>query len=102
MKTKGMIYAASAAAFWAISGISGQILLQQFFFTANWLVSARMLVSGFVLILISQGSHKGNLFAIFKNPKDALALILFGIFLFAHLFLVHYKSLLIKAYLVNF
>lgn len=72
MKTKGMIYAASAAAFWAISGISGQILLQQFSFAANWLVSARMLVSGFVLILISQGSHKGNLFAIFKNPKDAL------------------------------
>ncbi|CAI3467699.1 EamA family transporter [Enterococcus cecorum] len=80
MKTKGMIYAASAAAFWAISGISGQILLQQFSFTANWLVSARMLVSGFVLILISQGSHKGKLFAIFKKPKDALALILFGIF----------------------
>lgn len=80
MKTKGMIYAASAAMFWAISGISGQILFQKFSFTVHWLVSARMLVSAFVLILISQGRHKENRFAILKKPKDALTLILFGIF----------------------
>lgn len=81
MKYRGMLYACLAAAFWAISGISGQILMQNYHFTANWIVSARMIVSGILLLVFSQKSGtKAPLSVLFQRPKELISLVLFGIF----------------------
>ena len=81
LKYRGMLYACLAATFWAISGISGQILMQQFHFTANWIVAARMIVSGGLLLLFSQRfNQKKSLGDIFQQPSAMIRLLLFGIF----------------------
>lgn len=76
-----MLYACLAATFWAISGISGQILMQDYHFSANWIVAARMVVSGLLLLIFSQKvSKKAKISSLFSQPLVVLRLVLFGIF----------------------
>ena len=67
-KNTGILFAGLAATLWAISGISGQILFNDFQFSAEWLVSTRMFIAGLLLI-----------FALFREKKDLIAILTFSI-----------------------
>ncbi|MGF2127311.1 hypothetical protein ACQUEP_12750 [Enterococcus casseliflavus] len=68
-KTVGIVYACSAAALWAVSGIAGQILFTKYGISANWLVSTRLVLSGCLLLSIGL-KDRARLISPFREKKD--------------------------------
>ncbi|ACV39820.1 DMT family transporter [Leptotrichia buccalis] len=87
LKLRGMLLASLASSFWAISGISGEILFKQFNFSSDWLVSTRTLVSGILLFMIVVFIEKKSILRPLKNKWDSMGIILFGV---AGMYLVQY------------
>ncbi|WML44435.1 EamA family transporter [Neobacillus sp. PS3-40] len=79
-RSKGIILVLIAALFWGVSGTVAQYLFHQQGFSAEWLVDIRLLFSGVILLLFAYTVKKQNIWSIWKNKRDILALILFGIF----------------------
>lgn len=77
--TKGIIYAVVAGVLWGISAICAQFLFQFREIEPRWLVSARLLFSGTMLILYSSFTHGKAVFDIFKSRMDTLQVFAFGI-----------------------
>lgn len=77
-RAKGLAMVVTGAALWGLSGTAAQILFQEKNVTAEWLVAVRMVLAGFVLIVLS--ALKGlEPFAIWKDRKSRWQLILFGL-----------------------
>ncbi|WP_326983666.1 EamA family transporter [Chryseobacterium sp. MYb264] len=76
---KGFLLAVLAALLWGVSGTFGQFLFQQRGINIEWLITMRMLISGFCLLLFAKFGEKQNLFEIWKNKKNAMQLIIFSI-----------------------
>lgn len=57
----------------------GQFLFQQRDINVEWLITVRMLVSGFILLFIGVLGKNTDLWAIWKNKKNATQLLLFSI-----------------------
>ena len=87
LKLRGMLLASLASSFWAISGISGEILFKQFNFSSDWLVSTRTLMSGILLFMIVIFIEKKSILRPLKNKWDSMGIILFGV---AGMYLVQY------------
>ena len=87
LKLRGMLLASLASSFWAISGISGEILFKQFNFSSDWLVSTRTLMSGILLFMIVIFIEKKSILRPLKNKRDSMGIILFGV---AGMYLVQY------------
>lgn len=85
-KTVGIVYACSAAALWAVSGIAGQILFTKYSISANWLVSTRLVLSGCLLLSIGL-KDRARLISPFREKKDFIQLLLFS---FLGMFLVQF------------
>ena len=89
LKLRGMLLASLASSFWAISGISGEILFKQFNFSSDWLVSTRTLMSGILLFMIVIFIKKKSILRPLKNKWDSMGIILFGV---AGMYLVQYTN----------
>ena len=89
LKLRGMLLASLASSFWAISGISGEILFKQFNFSSDWLVSTRTLMSGILLFMIVIFIEKKSILRPLKNKWDSMGIILFGV---AGMYLVQYTN----------
>lgn len=76
---KGFFLAVLAALFWGVSGTFGQFLFQQRGINIEWMITVRMLISGFCLLLFAKFGEKADLFEIWKNKKDAIQLVVFSI-----------------------
>ena len=76
---KGTLLAVTAAILWGVSGTSAQYLFQHRGINPEWLVTMRMLISGILLLTFAATKKNSNIFAVFKNQKDAIQLILFSI-----------------------
>lgn len=79
IKYKGFLLALTAAMLWGVSGTCVQYLFQHKAMNAEWLVTVRLLVAGFLLLCFTQSQKGKSIWAIWKNRKDALSLILFSI-----------------------
>lgn len=78
MKTiNGLLLALMAAIFWGVSGVCAQFLFERRGLNAEWLVSVRLLIAGVILLTVT-GLSGQNLFKVWKDKKDAFALLLFG------------------------
>ncbi|WP_312923199.1 DMT family transporter [Empedobacter brevis] len=75
---KGIILGILAATLWGISGTFGHFLFQQKAINVEWLITIRLLISGICLLLFANFNNE-NLFAIWKNKKDSIQLIIFSI-----------------------
>jgi|SRR5690606_17393582 len=75
---KGILLGIIAAALWGISGTLGQFLFQQRGINVEWLITLRLLLSGFGLLLLAK-SMKNNIFTIWTNQKDAIQIVIFSI-----------------------
>ncbi|MCM3786148.1 EamA family transporter [Neobacillus mesonae] len=77
---KGIFLIITGAIFWGIAGTVAKKLFQQYGIDMEWLVTIRLLIAGFLLLTI-QSSKKGHprIFEIWKNRKDAVQLIIFGL-----------------------
>ena len=78
-KNTGILFAGLAATLWAISGISGQILFNDFQFSAEWLVSTRMFIAGLLLLSAAKLTGAPSIFAPFREKKDLIAILTFSI-----------------------
>lgn len=75
----GIIAAALGGAFWGFSGCFGQYLFTYKGVTSSWLVPIRLLVSGF-LILLLLSVQKKNIFVVYEEKKNILRMLLFALF----------------------
>lgn len=78
-KITGILFASTAAALWAISGISGQILFHHFHFSATWIASARMLIAGLLLLAIAGIKNKEALIWPFRTRSDFFSILAFSL-----------------------
>jgi drug/metabolite transporter (DMT)-like permease len=79
LKMKGCIYAFLAGVLWGVSSPVAQYLFVEKGIISEWLVPYRLLVSGFLLLIYA--AVKGHdVKMMWKERKDALRLVIFGIF----------------------
>lgn len=78
-KWTGIMLAIIAATLWGVSGTLVQFLFEKRGINIAWLVTARLLVSGTILLVFSGVRKDPGLWAIWKNRKDSIQLILFSI-----------------------
>ena len=77
----GILLAIVGASFWGLGGTVSDFLFQQRNIDINWYVTARLLISGFVLLMIYKIiNKKSSLFDIFKNKHSLFQLFIFSIF----------------------
>lgn len=79
-KAKGMALAIAGGICWGLAAVFGQYLFSHNHITAKWLVSARLLLAGALLLLPVFIKEKKGVFAVFKNKTDTLKLLNFAIF----------------------
>lgn len=76
----GILLAIVGASFWGLGGTVSDFLFQQRDIDVNWYVTARLLISGFILLMIYKiVNRKSSLFDIFKNKHSLFQLIIFSI-----------------------
>ncbi len=76
---KGFTLAILAALMWGLSGTVAQFLFQQKGINVEWMITVRMLISGFILLLFPLFQKDQDLFRVWKDKKDALRLISFSL-----------------------
>lgn len=77
---KGLSMVLLGAVLWGVSGTAAQVLFQHDGFDAGWLVCVRMSIAGVLLLaVISMKSGPMRSIAVWKDKRDALRLVLFGI-----------------------
>ena len=76
---KGMGLAIMGALFWGLSGTSVQYLESVKHLNVEWLLEVRLLVAGFLTIILAYMQDGIRIFAIFRNKKDIGKLLIFGI-----------------------
>lgn len=75
----GMALAVLGALFWGLSGTSVQYLESIKHLNVEWLLEVRLLVAGFLTIMLAYMQDGMRIFDIFKNKKDIGKLLIFGI-----------------------
>lgn len=78
-KVPGLIMALSSAVFWGISGTCAQYLFESKGLDPAWLVTWRMILAGLILVVFSIASERKVAFEIWRKPKNAIKLLLFGL-----------------------
>lgn len=66
--------------FWGLAGVFGQYLFQTKHLQAPWMVSIRLVSAGLILLFTVYLKQKGQMFDIWKDRKDAIHILLFGLF----------------------
>lgn len=78
--TRGYIPALFAACCWGAAGTFAQFLFQHKAMTAEWLVTARLLSAGILLVGWGLMTHPRETLSIFRNRIDCLRLLSFSLF----------------------
>ena len=79
-KALGTFLAVFAATLWGVSGTFAQFLFQQRGINPEWLVTIRLLIAGFVLLIFSAFRSPGEIVSVWKSPRDAAGVVIFGVF----------------------
>ncbi|MFP7731977.1 EamA family transporter [Priestia aryabhattai] len=80
-RKKGFFFVTTGAICWGMGGTVAQKLFQEFEISVDWLVSVRLLIAGFLLLMISiTKSNRSQVFGVWKNRKSAFQLVVFAIF----------------------
>lgn len=75
----GVLAAALGGTFWGFSGCFGQYLFTYKNVTSSWLVPIRLLVSGFLILLLLTFQKK-NIFKVFEEKRNIGKMIVFALF----------------------
>ena len=94
-RKKGVLLAVAGGSFWGGSGVAGQVLLQDCGFATDWLVTVRMLLAGVILLAIDAVQHKGDIWSVWRQPRNARELLTFA---WAGMLIVQYSYFACIAY----
>lgn len=78
-KYKGFLLALTSALLWGVSGTCVQFLFQHRHINTEWLVTVRLLISGFLLLCYASSQQHTPIFKIWKNKQDAFSILLFAL-----------------------
>lgn len=90
---KGMVLAAIASVMWGISGTVLQFISQTENIPASWFLSARTLISGVIILVISLFVYGKKTFSVFTSWRQTMFLLAYGIFGLAANLLTFYHSI---------
>lgn len=76
---KGILFALIAGICWGFSGTVGQYLFTRTTMNSGWLTTVRLLSAGLILLVLTALRDPKALTAVWKDRKDAVQLIFFGI-----------------------
>lgn len=76
---RGVVCAALGGVCWGFSGTCGQYLFSRFEVSSLWLTCVRLLAGGILLTVPALLRHRESVKGIFRDPKDLLRLICYGI-----------------------
>ena len=76
----GIVFAITGGIFWGFSGTCGEFVFKNYDVNSTWLCSVRILTAGLILLAVSIVKYRPQLFELFKNKKDMLMMLLFGVF----------------------
>ncbi|SUB74944.1 DMT family transporter [Peptoniphilus indolicus] len=76
----GYLLTILGAVAWGFSGICGEYLMQSSHMNTGLIVNIRLIIAGLLLTILSIVKYKKESLLIFKNKKDLLNLIIFGVF----------------------
>jgi drug/metabolite transporter (DMT)-like permease len=77
----GLFLVLTGAIFWGVGGTVTQKLLQQYLIDVNWLVTTRLLIAGFSLLIVQFfRKDRSQILGIWRNRKTAVQLMIFGLF----------------------
>lgn len=75
----GFFMAFLGGCLWGFSGACSQFLFTEKGLTSDWLVSWRLMIAGGLMVLILLLRKRGQAFAVWRQPRDARTLVLFGL-----------------------
>lgn len=79
-RKKGILLVLTGAALWGIGGTVAKKLFQQYGIDVNWLVTARLLIAGILLLTIQfVRKDRSQILGVWKTKSVAIQLIIFGI-----------------------
>lgn len=77
----GFFFVITGATFWGVGGTVAQKLFQDFQIDVEWLVTARLLIAGSLLLLIQYLTRdRKQIVEVWKNKRNAFQLLVFGLF----------------------
>lgn len=76
---KGILFALISGVCWGFSGTVGQFLFSRTGMDSGWLTTVRLLSAGVILLAMAAVKSPRALTAIWKDRKDAVQLVFFGI-----------------------
>lgn len=79
-KVKGTAYALFGGACWGLSSVVGKLLFDMRGMNAEWLVTARLVFGGLIMLCFAAFQKRGRIFEIWKDKKTAFSMILFAAF----------------------
>lgn len=79
-RTKGIIMVLASSLFWGASGVIAQFLFQKQGVGVEWLVTARLLLAGLLLLLFAAIKEKRATFDIWRDRFSWPSLVLFSLF----------------------
>ncbi|MCH5585553.1 EamA family transporter [Shimazuella sp. AN120528] len=79
-KIRGLILVLTAAISWGGSGAVAQYLFQHQGISTEWLTVMRLLLAGILMLLFGYKSAKQRTWEIWKDKRDRLILVLYGVF----------------------
>lgn len=74
----GSVFCILSACLWGVSGAAGQYLFNHAGISPEWLVSARCLLTGLILLVFYQVT-RGGVFSIWMDKKDRIGIIIFAL-----------------------
>ncbi|WP_409304715.1 EamA family transporter [Peribacillus sp. SCS-155] len=79
-RSKGIFLVITGAVFWGIGGTVAKKIFQQFQIDIDWLVTTRLLIAGFLLLIVQFfGKDRSQIIGVWKTRRTAIQLIIFGL-----------------------
>lgn len=79
-RRKGIFLVIIGAIFWGIGGTVSKKLFQQYAIDVNWLVTTRLLIAGFLLLIVQFfAKDRSQIIGVWKKRRTAVHLIVFGL-----------------------
>ena len=76
---RGSALTLTGGIFWGLAGVFGQYAFENKGMTAPWLVSVRLIIAGIILLSTVFVKQREEMFDVWKNKRDAVRLVLYGL-----------------------